>query len=93
MGIIPMLPAIGTLTFLVSKGLAMMIAITIFMASSPVPVRWRLPKFLNGGNFFETQDARSDHLSAGAQSPVMPAQILSSAAKESFPVIPQAPTM
>jgi hypothetical protein len=22
------------------------------MASSPVPVRWRLPKFLNGGNFF-----------------------------------------
>jgi hypothetical protein len=45
----------------------------------------RRPNFLNGRIFFKTQDARSDHLSAGAQRPVMPAQILSRAAKESFP--------
>jgi hypothetical protein len=38
------------------NGLAMMIAIKILMASSPVPVRWRLPKFLNGGNFFRNAE-------------------------------------
>jgi hypothetical protein len=54
MGIIPMPPVPPSARSPSSSvdGLAMMIAITIFMASSPVPVRWRLPKFLNGGNFF-----------------------------------------